>query len=75
MARVMAWLAAALMLVATQVAAEALQPDPAWLEGRLDNGLHWQILNTPQRPNDRIELRLLVRTGSLQERPEQAGYA
>lgn len=29
MAQVMAWLAVALMLVATQVAAEALQPDPA----------------------------------------------
>ncbi|MGL4270261.1 MAG: M16 family metallopeptidase [Plesiomonas sp.] len=75
-ARWLALLGMALMLMGASVAAaEALQPDPAWLEGRLDNGLHWQILNTPQRPSDRIELRLLVRTGSLQERPQQAGYA
>lgn len=35
--------------VVCQVQAEALQPDPAWQEGRLANGFQWQILQTPQR--------------------------
>lgn len=47
--------------------AETLQPDPAWQEGKLDNGFNWQLLATPQRPSDRIELRLVVNTGSLVE--------
>ncbi|MCC3702849.1 insulinase family protein [Rouxiella badensis] len=59
----------------SNVQAEALQPDPAWQQGKLDNGFTWQLLTTPQRPNDRIELRLLVRTGSLAENPQQQGFA
>ncbi|MDC9593611.1 insulinase family protein [Xenorhabdus sp. IM139775] len=54
--------------------AETLQPDPAWQQGKLDNGFSWQILQTPQRPNDRIQLRLLVKTGSLTEKNLQRGY-
>jgi zinc protease len=59
----------------SNVQAEALQPDPAWQQGKLDNGFTWQLLTTPQRPNDRIELRLLVRTGSLAENAQQQGFA
>jgi len=57
------------------VQAEALQPDPAWQQGKLDNGFTWQLFTTPQRPSDRIELRLVVRTGSLAENPQQQGFA
>ncbi|TPG57017.1 M16 family metallopeptidase [Ewingella americana] len=55
--------------------AEALQPDPAWQQGKLDNGFTWQMLATPQRPSDRIELRLIVGTGSLAESSQQSGFA
>ncbi|PHM73105.1 insulinase family protein [Xenorhabdus kozodoii] len=54
--------------------AETLQPDPAWQQGKLENGFSWQILQTPQRPHDRIQLRLLVKTGSLSEKNRQRGY-
>ncbi|WP_340610060.1 insulinase family protein [Xenorhabdus bharatensis] len=54
--------------------AETLQPDPAWQQGKLENGFSWQILQTPQRPNDRIQLRLMVKTGSLAEKSYQQGY-
>ncbi|MDX7998435.1 insulinase family protein [Xenorhabdus sp. Reich] len=54
--------------------AETLQPDPAWQQGKLENGFSWQVLQTPQRPNDRIQLRLLVKTGSLAEKNQQKGY-
>ncbi|XBS69674.1 pitrilysin family protein [Acerihabitans sp. KWT182] len=66
------------MLLATvggNVQAEALQPDPAWQQGKLPNGFSWQVLTTPQRPNDRIELRLMVNAGSLAENAQQTGYA
>ena len=61
--------------VVCQVQAEALQPDPAWQEGRLANGFQWQILQTPQRPNDRIQIRLLVNTGSLSEKSNEVGFS
>lgn len=57
------------------VYAETLQPDPAWQEGKLDNGLSWQLLTTPQRPSDRIELRMVVNTGSLVETTQQSGFS
>ncbi len=65
------------LLAATvgNVQAEALQPDPAWQQGKLDNGFSWQLLATPQRPSDRIELRLMVNTGSLTENSQQTGFA
>ncbi|RAW87466.1 insulinase family protein [Photorhabdus laumondii] len=63
-----------MLAVAGQTQAEALQPDPAWKQGKLENGFNWQILQTPQRPNDRIQLRLVVKTGSLAEKTQQAGY-
>jgi len=57
------------------VQAETLQPDPAWQQGKLDNGFSWQLLTTPQRPSDRVEIRLMVNTGSLVESAQQAGYS
>ncbi len=58
-------LAGGLLMMATAgyVQADALQPDPAWQQGTLSNGLQWQVLTTPQRPSDRVEIRLLVNTG------------
>ncbi|WP_410013028.1 M16 family metallopeptidase [Sodalis sp. C49] len=64
-----------LATVGGNVQAEALQPDPAWQQGKLSNGFSWQVLATPQRPNDRIELRLMVNTGSLAENAQQTGFA
>ncbi|WP_411703904.1 M16 family metallopeptidase [Edaphovirga cremea] len=64
-----------LAAASSNVQAEALQPDPAWQQGKLDNGFTWQLLATPQRPSDRIELRLMVRGGSLIEGAQQVGYS
>ncbi|AHE60294.1 TPA: insulinase family protein [Escherichia albertii] len=70
-------LAGGLLVMATAgyVQADALQPDPAWQQGTLSNGLQWQVLTTPQRPSDRVEIRLLVNTGSLAESTQQSGYS
>jgi len=57
------------------VKAEPLHPDPAWQQGQLSNGFGWQVLTTPQRPSDRVELRLVVNTGSLSEGPAQKGFS
>lgn len=64
-----------LATVGGNVQAEALQPDPAWQQGKLSNGFSWQVLATPQRPNDRTEIRLMVNTGSLAENAQQSGFA
>ncbi|PWC17558.1 peptidase M16 [Brenneria roseae subsp. roseae] len=64
-----------LAVVGSNVQAETLQPDPAWQQGKLDNGFTWQLLTTPQRPGDRVELRLMVNTGSLVENAQQIGFA
>ncbi|WP_312689996.1 pitrilysin family protein [Kosakonia sp.] len=64
-----------LMLAAVgYVQADALQPDPAWQQGTLANGFKWQVLATPQRPSDRIEIRLSIDTGSLSESTQQSGF-
>ncbi|MBB3322841.1 MULTISPECIES: M16 family metallopeptidase [Atlantibacter] len=64
-----------LLAIVGNVQAEALQPDPAWQQGTLSNGFQWQVLATPQRPSDRIEIRLLINTGSLTESTQQTGYS
>ncbi len=66
---------ALLVVASSTIQAETLQPDPAWQQGTLDNGFSWQLLTTPQRPGDRIEIRLLVNTGSLVESAPQAGFS
>ncbi|MBD8163951.1 M16 family metallopeptidase [Erwinia persicina] len=64
-----------LAVASSTVQAETLQPDPAWQQGKLENGFSWQLLTTPQRPSDRIEIRLMVNTGALVESAQQAGYS
>ncbi|MDR2227612.1 MAG: insulinase family protein [Providencia sp.] len=64
-----------LLSVAQFAQAEPLQPDPAWQQGKLENGFSWQLLQTPQRPNDRIQLRLAIKTGSLSEKASEKGYS
>ena len=64
-----------MVAAAGYVQAEALQPDPAWQQGTLANGLSWQVLATPQRPSDRIEVRLSVNNGSLSESTQQSGFS
>ncbi|MDB9567049.1 M16 family metallopeptidase [Providencia rettgeri] len=64
-----------LFSVAHLAGAEPLQPDPAWQQGKLENGFSWQLLQTPQRPNDRIQLRLAIKTGSLTEKASEKGYS
>ncbi len=61
--------------VAGFASAEPLQPDPAWQQGKLENGFSWQLLQTPQRPNDRVQLRLAIKTGSLSEKASEKGYS
>ncbi|WP_318392172.1 pitrilysin family protein [Enterobacter sp.] len=64
-----------MMVAASHVQADALQPDPAWQQGTLANGFQWQVLATPQRPSDRVEIRLSVNTGSLTESTQQSGFS
>ncbi|MGJ3354803.1 insulinase family protein [Providencia sp. Je.9.19] len=64
-----------LLSVTGFASAEALQPDPAWQQGKLENGFSWQLLQTPQRPNDRVQLRLAIKTGSLTEKASEKGYS
>lgn len=64
-----------LLAAAGYVQAETLQPDQAWQQGTLANGFQWQILSTPQRPSDRIEIHFQVNTGSLSESSQQTGYS
>ncbi|HDG1679850.1 TPA: insulinase family protein [Kluyvera ascorbata] len=64
-----------MMAAASYVQAEALQPDPAWQQGTLSNGFQWQVLATPQRPSDRVEIRLSIDIGSLDESAQQTGYS
>ncbi|CCG89055.1 M16 family metallopeptidase [Erwinia piriflorinigrans] len=64
-----------LLAAAGFVQAETLQPDPAWQQGKLENGFSWQLLTTPQRPSDRVEIRLMVNSGSMVESAQQEGYS
>ena len=64
-----------LLIAGSYAQAETLQPDQAWQQGKLANGFQWQILATPQRPSDRVEMRLLVNAGSLAEGTQQNGFS
>ncbi len=48
--------------------------NPAIRSGKLDNGLAYFLLQN-EKPEDRVELRLAVKAGSLQEDPDQLGIA
>ena len=51
-------------------------PDPGVLTGQLQNGFRYYLRSTNSAPqNDQLEVRLIVKAGSLYERPEQHGYA
>ncbi|GKX55624.1 peptidase M16 [Leminorella grimontii] len=63
------------LAVGASVQAEPLRADPAWQVGKLDNGFKWQILSTPHRPTDNVEIRLEVNAGSLQEGIPQVGFS
>ncbi|CAK9886746.1 MAG: Protein YhjJ [Candidatus Erwinia impunctatus] len=74
--RVRYWLGGIILAIISIVArAETLQPDPAWQQGKLNNGFSWQVLTTPQRPSDRVQIRLVINTGSLAESPQQLGFS
>jgi len=50
--------------------------DPGVLTGQLENGFRYYLRSTNSAPrNDQLEVRLIVKAGSLYERPEQHGYA
>ena len=50
--------------------------DPGVLTGQLQNGFRYYLRSTNSAPqNDRLEVRLIVKAGSLHERPDQHGYA
>lgn len=51
-----------------------IQPDPAVVWGRLDNGMRYVLLPNAT-PKDRVSLRLLVGAGSLMEREDERGLA
>jgi len=53
---------------------EAIPPDPAILIGKLDNGLTYYIKKN-SKPEQRIELRLVVNAGSICETDGQQGLA
>ena len=51
-------------------------PDPLVQQGVLDNGLRWAVKALPDNDNrDRVELRLRVRAGSLDELDSERGLA
>ncbi len=52
----------------------AVPTDPAIKTGELPNGMLYFIRHN-EKPEDRAELRLVVRAGSLQEDPDQLGIA
>jgi zinc protease len=55
-------------------AASDLQPDPAARFGALPNGLRY-VIRPNHEPKDRVSLRLLVLSGSLEESDQQRGLA
>jgi zinc protease len=51
-----------------------LDTDPKVITGKLSNGLKYYIREN-QKPENRVEMRLIVNAGSLQENEEQQGLA
>ncbi|EKO3912777.1 insulinase family protein [Vibrio metschnikovii] len=49
-----------------------LQADQRWVTGQLDNGLTYHLYPDHHQP---VSIRFYVHAGSLQESPEQSGYA
>lgn len=61
-------------LIPAEIAPMPLPTDPALVQGTLANGLNYYILPNA-KPSQRIELRLLVNAGSVQEDDDQLGLA
>ncbi len=59
---------------AHEVAGASLQPDSRVVWGRLDNGLRY-ALRPHQGVPGRVSMRLVVLTGSMDERPDELGIA
>ncbi len=50
--------------------------DPGVLTGQLQNGFRYYLRSANSSPrNDQLEVRLIVKAGSLHERPDQLGFA
>ncbi|WP_286302682.1 M16 family metallopeptidase [Vibrio apostichopi] len=49
-----------------------IQPDPAWTSGQLENGLTYHVYPDHE---ESVSVRLVVHAGSIQETPQQEGYA
>jgi zinc protease len=52
----------------------ALLPDPAVIKGELDNGFRYVLMKN-KRPEDRVDMHLVVEAGSLDETDDQQGLA
>ncbi|MBM3443329.1 MAG: insulinase family protein [Bacteroidetes bacterium] len=72
--RCTAALALSLVFICTLVWGQPLPMDPRLLHGRLDNGLTYYIREN-QKPEKKVELRLVVRVGSIMEDDDQQGLA
>jgi len=57
-----------------QAANDRLPMDPKVLQGRLDNGLTYYIREN-KKPEQKVELRLVVKVGSIMEDDDQQGLA
>ncbi|MEI8095320.1 MAG: insulinase family protein [Spirochaetales bacterium] len=64
----------AFVLFASSLAAQAPNLDPAVKTGTLPNGVRYFLMTNP-KPENRVELRLVVRAGSLQETDKEQGLA
>ena len=69
-------IASALLLLVLGVAtpAQDLTWDPSVIRGKLDNGLEYFIKEN-KKPEQRVELRLAVKSGSINETDEEQGIA
>ena len=67
-------MAFALLALAPEQASQRLPQDPDLITGKLANGLTYYILQNP-KPENRLEMRLYVRAGSVNEDDDQRGLA
>jgi zinc protease len=63
-----------LLALSPEQAAQRLPQDPDLISGRLANGLSYYILQNP-KPENRLEMRLYVNAGSVNEDDDQRGLA
>ena len=56
----------------SNITEQLIQPDPAWTSGQLENGLTYHIYPDHEAS---VSVRLVVHAGSIQETPQQEGYA